>query len=260
MWQTKSHEDAAAVVPEVAPVEVEAVRVVRPLRGRAEPEVVVEARQGGAESGGDAEPELVGRPSRRRALMIVPEHARADDLDDAAVVVARVDQVPHLGDAAVLGRGVGHRPPLADPVREGLLAVDVLARLAGEDRRDRVPVVGRGDDHRVDVLAVEDARGSRCTTPACRRPSPAPCRVRLVDVADGGDADVGHLAEDVQQARAHPAEADEAERDRVVGRGLRRRRLVAPGEARRDRGRGGGEELASGRWSHGACLAGRDGV
>ena len=45
---------------------------------------------------------------------------------------------------------------LLDAVGQRLLAIDVLAGLAGQDGDDRVPVVGRGDDDRVDVLAIED--------------------------------------------------------------------------------------------------------
>ena len=63
----------------------------------------------------------------------------------------------HLDDAIVAARGVDHDAALADGERERLFDVDVLARLARHDRRQRVPVIGRADDHRVDVLAIEDA-------------------------------------------------------------------------------------------------------
>ena len=39
--------------------------------------------------------------------------------------------------------------------RHRLLGIDVLAGLAGVDRVQRVPVVGRGGDDRVDVLAIQ---------------------------------------------------------------------------------------------------------
>ena len=154
MWQQKSVKQAAAVVPEPPPVEGEPVRVERAFGGGTEPEVVVAAGRGiavgrlaqAAAVGGHPDPRLADRA----------QHARADDLDDPVIVLARVDQVPHLGDALVLlGRG-HHGPPLGDPVRQRLLAVHVLAGLAGHDRGDRVPVVGRGDDDRVDVLAIEE--------------------------------------------------------------------------------------------------------
>ena len=201
MWQQKSVRMPPRVVPEVPPVEREAVGVERPLRGGAEPEVVVAARRAGRASGGLAQAAAVGgHPDPR--LADLAQHARADDLDDPVIVLAGVDQVAHLGDAlGLLGR-VDHRPALGDPVRQRLLAIDVLAGLAGEDGRDRVPVVGRGDDDGVDVLAVEHlaevARRRRAS--AGRRLGPE--AVGLVHVADGGDRDVGELLEDVEQARS----------------------------------------------------------
>ena len=47
-------------------------------------------------------------------------------------------------------------PALEDVVADRLLDVDVLARLAGPDRRQRVPVVRRGDRDGVDLVVVED--------------------------------------------------------------------------------------------------------
>ncbi len=46
--------------------------------------------------------------------------------------------------------------PFVDRQRERLFAVDVLAGLHRLDRDLRVPVIGRGDHHRVDVFAIED--------------------------------------------------------------------------------------------------------
>ena len=48
-------------------------------------------------------------------------------------------------------------PALAHVVRAGLFDVHVLAGLAGQNGRRRVPVVGRGDGHCVDGLVLEDA-------------------------------------------------------------------------------------------------------
>ena len=52
------------------------------------------------------------------------------------------------------GRG-DHRLALGDVVADRLLDVDVLAGQNGVDRGQGMPVVGRGDDDRVEVLAVE---------------------------------------------------------------------------------------------------------
>ena len=76
-----------------------------------------------------------------------------------------------------------------------LLDVDVLARLAGPDRHERVPVIGRRNRHGVDIPIVEDATEIRL-----RLRIPAPpllhegqrrFEMPLVDVHDVGDADVG---------------------------------------------------------------------
>ena len=77
----------------------------------------------------------------------------------------------HLDHAAVLaGRG-DHLPAFPDVVGQRLLDVDVLARLAGPDGGQGVPMVGRGDDDGVDVLVVE----------------------QLADVAVDGDVDADGL-------------------------------------------------------------------
>ena len=52
-------------------------------------------------------------------------------------------------------RGRNHLRAFENVVAGGLLAVDVLARLAGPNGGQRMPVVGRGDGDRVDVLVFE---------------------------------------------------------------------------------------------------------
>ena len=64
--------------------------------------------------------------------------------------------VPVWHDPVVLAGGLDHPPAFADVVADRLLDVDVLARLAGPDRGQGVPVVRRGDRDGVDVLVVED--------------------------------------------------------------------------------------------------------
>ena len=54
-------------------------------------------------------------------------------------------------DPAVTPHRLDHRPALADRQALGLLAIHVLAVLAGLDGDDRVPVVRRADQHGVDV-------------------------------------------------------------------------------------------------------------
>jgi hypothetical protein len=62
-----------------------------------------------------------------------------------------------LYDTVVLLRRRDDLPPFPDVVRERLLDINVFARLTRPDGSQRVPVVGRGHDHRVHVLVVEQA-------------------------------------------------------------------------------------------------------
>ena len=66
-----------------------------------------------------------------------------------------MDVVPHLGDAFVLERRGHHGASFADGVRERLLDKHVLARLAGLDGGQRVPVVRRGHHHGVEIFALQ---------------------------------------------------------------------------------------------------------
>ena len=131
--------------------------------------------------------------------------------------------------------------------RKGLLDVDVLARVAGHDGLDGMPVVGRGDDHRVDVLLVEDAaeilvpldRPSEIGQPGGdpvgqllemgMDPIELPVQVRLIDVAECDDLGILVPDERIQDLHAPVADAD----DSRCGPGRWRR---SPGP--RDRRRG----------------------
>jgi hypothetical protein len=60
-----------------------------------------------------------------------------------------------LDDAFVLRGRLDHLAALEDRVRRGLLDVDVLARLAGPNGRQRMPMVWGRDNDRIDVLIVQ---------------------------------------------------------------------------------------------------------
>ena len=60
-----------------------------------------------------------------------------------------------LKHAMVFAHGLDHHSPLADRMAQGLFAVHVLARLAGMDAGQVVPVLRRGIDDDVHVLAVQ---------------------------------------------------------------------------------------------------------
>ena len=77
-----------------------------------------------------------------------------------AMLPARVGRRLHADGEDLLGLldRLGDLAGLVDRVGHRLFAVDVLAGLHGVDRHLGVPVVGRGDQDGVDVLALEDRR------------------------------------------------------------------------------------------------------
>ena len=148
-------EVAVAVVPVPVPVVVEAIGVERPLGRRPEPDVVIDV--GGSRAIGlvpDRATRLVAEPLGHVDLA---ELARAQKRDGVLNALVAAALRAGLDDALVLSRGLDHAPAFADVVADGLLDIDVLAGLARPDRRQRVPVVGRGDRDGVDRLVVEQA-------------------------------------------------------------------------------------------------------
>ncbi len=127
-----------------------------------------------------------------------------------------------LEDDIVLRDRIDDPPALGDVVRQRLLAVDVLFRPSGENADDRVPVVGRGADDRVDVLAVDDLSEVAIGVAALVRsllalgifsldiPLRMECPLRD-DIADGQDLDVLHFEEAMKMAAILYAQADKAE-------------------------------------------------
>ena len=81
-------------------------------------------------------------------------------------------------------------------------------------------MIGRGDEHRIDILAVEDAAviEMRISSADVLRPGES----ALVNVGDRHHLDVVRLAaldERVEMARAHAATADDRECDAVIRAG-----------------------------------------
>src|SRR5207249_9623562 len=169
---------AVAVVPVPVPVVVEAVAVERAQRRGTQPDVVADVGQVGVVVGrlvrGRLDVELVLLPGRHGAVGVLADggprlEAQAAghvDLADAAPVDvldrlhhhrAAAVHGPDLDDPAVLAGGLDHLAAFPHGVRGGLLDVDVLAGLHRPDAGQGVPVVRGCDDHRVDVLVVEDA-------------------------------------------------------------------------------------------------------
>ena len=127
--------------------------MIRPLRRRAEPDVEIETgrRRFGA-LGADRPPRLAAIAFRHQQLAVL---ARLQGRDLAGPVQAAALLRAVLHDAAMLGGGLDALAAFEDVVADRLLDVHVLARLAGPDRDQRVPVIAGGHRHGVEILVIE---------------------------------------------------------------------------------------------------------
>ena len=92
----------------------------------------------------------------------------------------------HLQNALGLFDGAGHLQSFVDGMRHRLLAVDVLTLIHSVQRDARVPMIGRGDNHRVDVVEGQHFAIVEITFDAMQFRSLA--LALLVDIANCGDA------------------------------------------------------------------------
>ena len=81
--------------------------------------------------------------------------ARLNDVDGFSVMLHAVLLSADLDDAIVLLGRLDQIPAFSDEVAQRLFDVDVLAGLAGGDGDRHVPVGLRRHDHRVDALVGE---------------------------------------------------------------------------------------------------------
>ena len=215
----------------------------RMKRRRAEPQVPIQVRRNrGRFFQGK------GRPGRQLDVdrLQLADRAVADQFRHAVVVDHRAVLDAHLEHRLVASDRLDERASLGDGQRR-LLAEHVLARLQGHQRDRHVPVVGRGDDHGVDVLAGDEvaeigdllaARG----------------RVLLVDRFAGPRAAAGHHVADGDR----PGVVLDQERLQVMSITF----VAQPDEAQRDLFRGGrvaeeprGQDQRRGRRAGDACHA-----
>src|SRR5207249_2063647 len=101
----------------------------------------------------DAGPRTADPGAGRRGLA---QLAGADQLGGPGQAGTAAALRAQLDHAVVLAGGLDHAPAFAEVVAGRLFHVDVLAGLAGPDRGQRVPVVGRGHDDRVEGLVLQD--------------------------------------------------------------------------------------------------------
>ena len=140
----------------------------------------------------------------------------------------------NLDDPFIFSRRIDHRPAFHDRHRERFLYINILSRLAGRDHLDRVPVVGRGDHDRVDVLSIEDRAkvvdprhiavelghlgDSLAQTGKPRiQAIVSTIEIRLVDVAQRDDLGIDVRQESFQELASAVSHADEAEPHLVAG-------------------------------------------
>ena len=192
--------------------------------------------------------EVTGHPGRPETAFHAADradHTVAHELAGHAKLLHRTLHRAGLQHAPVRGHRIHQRDRLVDVVGQRLLAIDVLAGFQRRDGGNRVPVIGRGDAHRVDVLAREHVPEIVvCGT--VRRTGIGMLGVVSVDhflrggAAGGVDVAHGdHPADLAAQKRAEQvpalfAHADEAHDEPVVRRGF-----GAPDARRKDEGRGG---------------------
>ena len=251
---------AVAVGPLPVPVVVQILARQRHDRGRAGPEIVVER-------GGDRLRAAHLADAAARREMHVANHQDLAEVPLTHVVqrfrvaVRSTRSVGALHDALVLAGRLDHLPAFEDVVGSRFLDVHVLAGLAGPDRHQRVPVIGRGDHDGVDVLAVQELAHvgvSGDLFVAFLETLHLRAEIGVVHVAEGHDANAGDLPEtaDFVPALATDldprADADHGQSNVIVGAGgsQPRGRAEVGSDQRGGSGRRSLEKTAAGSMVH----------
>jgi len=186
-------------------------------------------------------------------------HMDALDASDAAVAdkfarLAELSAGPllaaRLEDRRVPPDRLGHEVGPADGQRQRLLAVDVLAATGRLDGAQGVPVVGHGDEHRLDVVPGEHlavVHVALAVAAAVRGVDEVDRHVAelLVDLRDAEDPDLAVLDQAAQVVLALLADADEAHRDAVARGRAASAQDVGCQHGRGGRGQGGGLQKPS---------------
>ena len=128
-----------------------------------------------------------------------------------------------LEDAPRAAHRVGQRQALRDVLRARLLAIHVLAGAGGIHGGRRMPVRARGDQHGIDIVAVQEfAKVAilRAVLVAVLLVGDFLDRIaaRRLHVAHGDELDVVLLQEAAEVVRPPVSDADAAQRDSFVGR------------------------------------------
>jgi len=143
---------AAAKVPPAAPRTGQITGMVGSHGGGAEPQVPIEFRRHGRRIRGPVAAAVAdGVPDVDLAHR--PDRPRLDQLHDAAVVRAGVNLRAHLRGQFVLVGQLDHHADLRHRMGQRLFTVAVFAHPHGGHGGGGMDVIGRGDEHGVDLIA-----------------------------------------------------------------------------------------------------------
>jgi len=129
---------------------------------------------------------IAGAINHRMGITDGADLAAAQVIEGLAQERARTTLRAQLDHPAIFPGRSHHLPAFPEVVGKGFLDINVLARLAGPDCRQRMPVIGQSDDHSVNSLVVQDpakvhVSGDRFT-PILERPA-FTVKDRLVHIA-----------------------------------------------------------------------------
>ena len=122
-----------------------------------------------------------------------------------------------LEDPLVVAHCFDHRQSILRIVDHGLFDVEILAGLAGIDGDWRVPVVRRGDDHRVDVVVPKHLAVIRIFLRIAAGEFGRSVPADIIDVAHGRNIDVRRFLYLADQVAAAAAGADHSDTWPVIG-------------------------------------------
>jgi hypothetical protein len=235
---------AVARLPEPVPIVVEVAPRDGAHRGGAGPEVVIDPLGHlSLDRGPDGTAALV-RDAPRQGDPTKP--AFGHELGGGLACSIGPILGAHLADAAVLPRRLHDAAALAHVVPDRLLQVHVLARLHRPDRRQRVPVVARGDRHAVDRLVVDDLAQvlvrRHLTALLLRHGIGQPAGTAEVSIAHGHHVAIAPAGEAPRMDRAANARANHRDRQPFVGAGGARRFRPRQTHQRRPGQRRGGRQ------------------
>src|SRR5579871_1663618 len=111
----------AAEIPPASPVEGNIIGMVRPIRSRPEPKIVVQPSRDRRSCCGPVAA-APGLPTPHMHLANGTNRAALDQFHNPAVIATGVDLRAHLGDALLLGGGLGHYARFVNTMGQRLFA------------------------------------------------------------------------------------------------------------------------------------------